>query len=81
MADSGQMEVVNITKIRDGFFIGDGVTASNLEVILTFKITHIINTSPTQVMNTYENIGVKYLSINWSENNNQVIKGIKKESF
>ena len=48
------MEVVNITKIRDGFFTGDGATASNLEVILTFKITHIINTSPTQVMNTFE---------------------------
>lgn len=73
MAEFGQqMEVVNITKIRDGFFTGDGATASNLEVILTFKITHIINTAPTQVMNTYENIGVKYLAINWSENINQV---------
>ena len=72
MSDFGNLEVVNISKIRDGLFLGDGTSSTNLEVILTYKISHIINSSPSQVMNAFESIGTKYLSINWSENVNQV---------
>lgn len=73
MADFGGFEVINISKIRDGFFVGDANCSTNLEVILTYKISHIINSSPSQLMNAFESLGVKYLSINWSENINQVI--------
>ena len=73
MSDLGGFEVINISKIRDGFFVGDCNCSSNLEVILTYKISHIINSSPSQVMNSFESLGIKYLSINWTENINQVI--------
>ena len=38
-------EIVNISKIEDGFFVGDKFCGTNLDVIIQFKITHIINTS------------------------------------
>jgi hypothetical protein len=72
MAEFGAPEVVNISKIKDGFFVGDEATASNLDVIITFKITHIINACGNQVMNAWETIGIKYLTLNWTENINQV---------
>lgn len=76
MAEFGAGEVVNISKIKDGFFVGDEATASNLDVIITFKITHIINACGNQVMNAWETIGMKYLTLNWTENINQVIDKI-----
>jgi hypothetical protein len=75
MAELGAPEIVNISKIKDGFFVGDEATASNLDVIITFKITHIINSCGNQVMNAWETIGIKYLTLNWTENINQVNKG------
>jgi len=64
-------EVVNITKIKDGFFLGDEATASNLDVIVQFKITHMINAAGGQIINAWETIGIKYLTLNWSEHSNQ----------
>jgi hypothetical protein len=80
MSDFGGFEVINISKIRDGFFVGDANCSTNLEVILTYKISHIINSSPSQVMNSFESLGIKYLSINWSENLNQVIMILNRTS-
>jgi hypothetical protein len=65
------LDIVNITKIRDGFFLGDEATAANLDVIIQFKITHMINSAGTQIINAWEGIGLKYLTLNWSENPNQ----------
>lgn len=65
-------DVVNLTKIKDGFFLGDEATASNLDIIIQFKITHMINAAGQQIMNSWESIGIKYLTLNWSENSNQV---------
>jgi hypothetical protein len=42
-------EIVNISRIEDGFFIGDSYCATNLDVVIHFKITHIINTSGNQI--------------------------------
>ncbi len=67
-------EVLNITKVKDGFYLGDEATASNLDIIIQFKITHMINAAFQQIMNAWESIGIKYLSLNWSENPNQVYK-------
>ena len=66
-------EVVNITKIKDGYFLGDEATAVNLDVIIQFKITHMINAAGCQIINPWESIGIKYLTLNWSESPNQVI--------
>ncbi len=66
------LEVVNITKIKDGFFIGDEPTASNLDIIIQFKITHMINAAGQNIMNAWESIGIKYLTLNWTEDRTQV---------
>ena len=72
-------DIINITKIRDGFFLGDEATASNLDVIVQFKITHMINAAGTQIINAWESIGIKYLTLNWSENSNQNLFDQKDE--
>jgi hypothetical protein len=72
-------EVVNITKIKDGFFLGDEATAANLDVIIQFKITHMVNAAGSQIINAWESIGIKYLTLNWSENSNQNLFDQKDE--
>jgi protein-tyrosine phosphatase len=73
------LDIVNITKIKDGFFLGDEATAANLDVIIQFKITHMINAAGTQIINAWESIGIKYLTLNWSENPNQNLFDQKDE--
>lgn len=72
-------EIVNITKIKDGFFLGDEPTAANLDVVIQFKITHMINAAGSQIINSWETIGIKYLTLNWSENPNQNLFDQKDE--
>jgi protein-tyrosine phosphatase len=72
-------EVVNITKIKDGFFLGDETTASNLDVIIQFKITNMVNAAGSQIINSWESIGIKYLTLNWSEHSNQILFDEKDE--
>lgn len=64
-------EIINISKIKEGFYTGDRFAGTNLEVIMHFKITHIINAAATQIINTFETIGIKYLSLAWSDNQTQ----------
>ena len=72
-------EILNISKIKDGFYISDKISAISLDVINEFKITHIINTTGNQIMNQWESIGINYLTINWSENPNQILFDQKDE--
>ena len=64
-------EIINIIKIKDGFFIGDRTVGTNLDVVLQFKISHKINTSGNQILNQFETIGVQYLNLNLSEKSSQ----------
>ena len=72
-------EIVNISKIEDGFFVGDKFCATNIDVIIQFKITHIINTCGTQILNQFETLGVKYFTLNWVESPNQTLFDDKDE--
>ena len=72
-------EILNISKVKDGFFIGDRISAISIEVITEFKISHIINTTGEQIINQWESIGINYLTINWSENENQILFDINDE--
>ncbi len=72
------LEVVNISKIKDGFFIGDEFIASNLDIIIQFKISHMINAAGLQVINAWESIGVRYLTLNWNEAPSQVNRKYNK---
>ena len=60
-------EMVNIAKIRDGLFIGDIVAGTTLDIVLEFKISHMINTCSSQVPSQFSSIGVKYLNLAWPE--------------
>ena len=72
-------EIINITKIKEGFFIGDKTIGTNLDVILQFKISHMINASGNQILNQFETIGVRYLTLNWSEYSSQKLFDSKDE--
>lgn len=43
------------------------------EFIVTNKVTHIINCSGTEVQNKWTLMGVKYLTFNWVEQDNEVL--------
>ena len=66
-------EIINISKIKDSFFIGDKVAGTNLDVLLQFKISHIINAAGNQILNYFESVGIQYYTLYWSENPNQVL--------
>ena len=44
-------EILNISKIKEGFYIGDRISAISLDVIIQFKITHMINETGNQITN------------------------------
>ena len=72
-------EIINISKIKDGFFIGDKLAAISIDVVIQFKITHFINATGNQVMNQWESLGIMYLTLNWSENERQILFDGKDE--
>ena len=72
-------EVLNISKIKEGFYIGDKIAAISIEVVVQFKLTHMINASGNQVVNQWETIGMKYLTLNWEENPGQTLFDPKDE--
>lgn len=72
-------EVINLSKIKEGFYIGDETTATNLDVIIKFKLTHVINAAGNQVVNAWETIGIKYLTLNWADDPSQQLFDPKDE--
>ncbi len=64
-------EIINISKIKDSFFIGDKIAGTNLDVLIQFKISHILNAAGNQIINYFESIGIQYYTLFWSENPNQ----------
>ena len=66
-------EIINISKIKDSFFIGDKVAGTNLDVLLQFKISHIINAAGNEIFNYFESVGIQYYTLYWSENPSQVL--------
>ena len=61
-------EIISISKIRDGLFIGDNRAGTNLDLLMQFKISHIINATGIPLPYSFESLGIKYLTINWTEN-------------
>ena len=66
-------EYVGAVKIKDGLFIGDKETSQDLDFIITSKVTHIINTSETEVENEWSSIGILYVSFPWLDVEEQII--------
>ena len=72
-------DMVNIAKILDGIFLGDVIAGTTFDIILEFKISHMINTASNQIPSQFTSIGVKYLNFNWPENPSLNIPIIKDE--
>ena len=66
-------EVLNIAKIKEGFYVGDKISAISIDVIIQFKITHMINATGNQIMNQWGSIGISYLTLKWEESPNQIL--------
>ena len=61
------MKAINISKINDEIFVGDQMAGTSLRILMEFKISHLINTSGTQIQTTYETAGFKQIIFNWPE--------------
>ena len=72
-------EVISISKVRDGIFIGDMRAGINLDLLMQFKISHLINATGMQLSYSFESLGIKYLTIKWSENPPEDSKAITNE--
>ena len=59
---------ITLSKIRDGLFIGDNRVGTNLDLLMQFKISHIINATGIPLPYSFESLGIKYMTINWTEN-------------
>ena len=64
-------EIIVLAKIKEGFFIGDNIAGTNIEILKQYKITHIINTTGDKNLNVFEANNIKYFNLNWYENPNQ----------
>lgn len=66
-------DFIGAIKVKDGLFIGDELAAQDFEFAVTNKVTHIINCAGREIRNYWENMGIKYLTFNWVDHDNQVI--------
>merc|ERR1719247_2095271 len=60
-------------KVTDTLFIGNIEAADDVDLILEFKITRVVNCAGTEVPNALQDIHVQYLTYNWSDTNDQII--------
>ena len=65
--------LVGVIKIKDGLFICDEYGAQDLEFIISNKVSKIVNTAGMQLNNHWDNIGVQYLTLNWQDDEKQVL--------
>ena len=63
-----ELKSESLSKIRDGLFIGDKSVGTNLDLLMQFKISHIINATGIPLLSSFESLGIKYMTINWREN-------------
>ena len=73
--------LIGAIKVKDGLFIGDEFAAQDLEFVVTNKVTHIINCAQRQVPSHWEPIGVKYLKLNWLNDESQNLFESKDDLF
>ena len=72
-------EIINISKITEGFFLGDRITATIDDVIDKFKISHIVNAAGTEIHNEFDTTTMQYLTLNWNETPKQSLFNSKDE--
>mmetsp|Transcript_72546 Transcript_72546/g.212816 ORF Transcript_72546/g.212816 Transcript_72546/m.212816 type:complete len:354 (-) Transcript_72546:9-1070(-) len=60
-------------KISDGLFLGNQECAADLDFMEENKVTRVINCSGKQVSNSYEMLGVVYMTFNWEDTDEQTV--------
>jgi len=60
-------------KVLDGLFVGAQDSANDLEFVVENRVTKIVNCAAWSVANSWESIGVTYLSYNWVDTDRQLI--------
>ena len=60
-------------KISDGLFLGNEECAADLDFMEENKVTRVINCSGKQVSNSYEMLGVVYMTFNWEDTDEQTV--------
>lgn len=65
--------LVGVIKIKDGLFICDEYGAQDLEFIISNKVQRIVNTAGMQLTNHWDSIGVQYLTLNWKDDEKQIL--------
>lgn len=74
-------EFIGAIKVKDGLFIGDELASQDFEFAMTNKVTHVINCAGRQIKNHWEHLGVKYLTFNWFDHDNQLILDMKDNNI
>uniref|UniRef100_A0A7S1AMV4 Tyrosine-protein phosphatase domain-containing protein n=1 Tax=Noctiluca scintillans TaxID=2966 RepID=A0A7S1AMV4_NOCSC len=69
----GSYEILGAVKVKDGLFVGDELSAQDLEFVVANKVTRVVNCCGRQVPNHWEPIGVVYLCYTWLDADDQVI--------
>lgn len=73
MAMASTCEILGAVKIKDGLFVGDELSAQDLEFVVSNKVTRVVNCAGRQVPNHWEPIGVCYLTYYWVDADSQII--------
>lgn len=66
-------DYVGVIKIKDGLFICDEFGAQDIEFIISNKVQRVVNTAGMQLPNQWDNIGVQYLTLNWQDDEKQIL--------
>ena len=68
-----ETQMVKISKINDGIYLGDKFLSQNPNFMIPYKISHIINVSGEKFNFKNEDISYQILNITWEESPNQVL--------
>ncbi|EAS07396.2 dual specificity phosphatase domain protein (macronuclear) [Tetrahymena thermophila SB210] len=60
-------------KIKDGLFIGDINSPNERDFLVSNKITCIVNCAASQIKPINLNLGIKFISFDWLDNDDQII--------
>ncbi len=66
-------EMFGAVKVKDGLFLGDEYSSQDLELVMSNKVTHIINCAGRQIFNQWTGVGIKYLTFYWLDDDRQLI--------
>ena len=65
------LNVIKVTRIKDGIYISDINIINNSNFMYTFKITHIINVSGENFVCNLGGLSFQIINISWEESPNQ----------